>query len=74
MMKSSEWLDKKIGRFIGRVYMLALLFISNVFLAVGATLRYIFGKSALLLIIGTIGTILCIGILSAPVDINNIEQ
>ncbi len=73
-MKNSEWLDKKIGKFIGRVYMLALLFISNVFIAIGATLHYILGKSTFLLVVGTIGTVLCIGILSTPVDIDNIRE
>jgi len=72
-MKKDQWLDKKYGKFIGRVYMLALLFISNAFIAVGATLHYIFGKTILLLGIGVIGTIICIGILSTPIKIDNLE-
>lgn len=74
MMKNSEWLDKKVGKFIGRVYMLALLFICNALIAVGATLRYILGKSSFLLVVGSIGTIICIGILSKPVNLENLNK
>lgn len=73
MIKNSEWLDKKYGKFIGRVYILALLFVSNAMLAVGATLHYVFGKSIILMVIGLVITIFSIIILSKPVDISNIK-
>lgn len=69
-MKIQEFLDNKHGKFIGRVYMLAVLFIFNTAIAVGAALFYNFGKSPALLAIGVIGTVILIGILSTPTKID----
>lgn len=68
-MKNKQWLDEKIGKYIGRVYMLMLLFISNVLMVVGATIHYLYDKSIILLAIGLISTIICIGVLSKPVKL-----
>lgn len=69
-MKIQEFLDNKHGKFIGRVYMLAVLFIFNTAIALGAALFYNFGKSPSLLAIGFIGTVISIGILSTPTKID----
>lgn len=70
MMKISDWLDTKVGKLIRRVYMLALLFVSNAILVIGAAMYYLYQKSGIVLVIGVIGTIICIGILSAPTNLN----
>lgn len=72
-MKVQEFLDNKKGKFIGRVYMLILLLICNATIAIGASMYYNFGKSPVTFSIGIIGTIICIGILSTPTDISELE-
>lgn len=69
-MKIQEFLDTKHGKFIGRVYMLAVLFLFNTAIALGAALFYNFGKSPALLTVGVIGTIISISILSTPTKID----
>ena len=64
-----DFLDKKHGKFIGRVYMLVMLFIFNACIAIGASMYYTFGKTIMVMITGIIGTIVCIGILSTPTRI-----
>lgn len=63
MIKIGEWLDKKTGYFIGRVYMLVLLFISNALIVVGAAMHYIYGNSIILLSIGVISTIILFSVI-----------
>ena len=71
-MKLQEFLDNKHGRFIGRVYMLVMLLICNATIAIGASMYYNFGKSPIVLVLGVLGTIVSIGILSTPTDISKL--
>jgi len=68
-----EFLDKKHGKFIGRVYMLVMLFVFNACIAVGASMHYTFGKTIMVMFTGIVGTIVCIGVLSTPTKISNDE-
>lgn len=72
-MKNSirDFLDNKHGKFIGRVYMLVLLFIFNACITIGASMYYTFGKTIMVMIIGIIGTVICIGVLSTPAEIKD---
>lgn len=67
------FLDKKHGKFVGRVYMLVMLFVFNACIAVGASMYYTFGNTIMVMYTGIIGTIICIGVLSIPVNISNTE-
>lgn len=73
-MKIQKFLDTKHGKFIGRVYMLALLLLCNAFIAIGASMYYNYSKTPILLIIGVVGTIVLIGILSTPTDITELKK
>ncbi len=66
MMNEANKLDKKYFGIRGRVLMLALLFLFNAMVVTGASLHYTFGKTSVIMIIGAIGTIVSIGILSTP--------
>lgn len=50
----------------GRVIMLALLFVFNLLIVVGASLHYTYGQPKILMIVGVIGTFASIAILSTP--------
>lgn len=69
MMNIQERLDKKYGRFIGRVYMLFSLFACNALIAVGAAMHYLHSMTPSLMYFGIIGTIACIAILSTPTKV-----
>ena len=68
MKKIREFLDEKHGKFIGRVYILAVLFIGNLLMALGAALYFNFEFNAIMMVIGIIITVACIAVLSEPVD------
>lgn len=71
MMNLNKWLDTKKGNIIRRVYMLGLLFISNAILVIGAAMHYVHGKTIIVFVIGVIGTIVCVGILSEPINLED---
>lgn len=67
MMNIQSFLDTKHGSFIGRVYMLILLFLFNALIPVGAAMLYIYSLTGIVMYLGIIGTVICILILSTPV-------
>lgn len=69
MKNMNDFLDQKQGRFIGRVYMLILLFIANALIPIGAAMHYLYGKSSVVMIIGIISTVIFWVILSSPVKL-----
>ena len=68
MNKIRDFLDQKHGIFVGRVYMLAILFLGNFLMALGAALYFNFAYNPAMLVIGIIITAICIAILSTPVE------
>ena len=56
MMNMNEFLDQKHGKFIGRIYMLVVLFCANALIPIGAVMRFLYGGSSVLMIIGIIIT------------------
>lgn len=70
-MSIHDFLDKKHGKFIGRVYMLMLLFACNALIPIGAVLYYMQGMSPATLIVGIAGTVFCWGILSTPTKLSS---
>ena len=68
------FLDTKHGIFIGRVYMLLVLFIGNALMALGAALYFNYGHTMVMMAIGIIITIASIAILSTPVDLGNAQN
>lgn len=74
MSKSiQEILEKKYAGIRGRVLMLGLLFIFNAMIAIGASMHYTFGKTIVVMIIGLLGTMVSIGILSTPAKYQKTE-
>ena len=71
-MKIQKFLDTKHGKFIGRVYMLALLLLFNALIAIGASMYFNFDETPIVLVVGIVGTVASIGILSTPTDIKNL--
>lgn len=69
----SEFLDSKHGKFIGRVYMLVLLFICNAMIPIGAVMHYLHGMSSVVMLLGGAGTLICILILSTPTKLTAAE-
>lgn len=74
MINLSKWLDSKKGNLIMRVYILGLLFISNLILTIGAAMHYLYNKSIVVFTIGIISTIICVVILSTPTIIDDSIQ
>lgn len=72
-MKIQKFLDTKHGKFIGRVYMLALLLLFNALIAIGASMYFSFGETPIVLVVGVLGTVVSIGILSTPTDIKGLK-
>lgn len=78
MMNMNEFLDQKHGKFIGRIYMLVvlfcanalILFCANALIPIGAVMRFLYGGSSVLMIIGIIITVICWIILSTPVKLD----
>lgn len=66
MMNIQEFLDTKHGKWIGRVYMLVLLFICNAMVPIGAVMHYLHSMTPVVMYLGGIGTFICILILSTP--------
>ena len=64
-----KFLDSKHGKFIGRVYMLVLLFLCNALIPIGAVMYYLHSLTPVVLYLGVIGTVACIAILSTPTKI-----
>ena len=58
MMNMNEFLDQKHGKFIGRIYMLVVLFCANALIPIGAVMRFLYGGSSVLIIIGIIITVI----------------
>ena len=70
MMNMNEFLDQKHGKFIGRIYMLVVLFCANALIPIGAVMRFLYGGSSVLMIIGIIITVFCLIFLSTPVKLD----
>lgn len=70
MSNLKNFLDKKQGKFIGRVYLLIILFVCNAAVAYGAALYFTFFKTPFLMIFGIVGTVVIIAILSTPCQID----
>lgn len=71
MMNIQIFLDTKHGKWIGRVYMLILLFIFNAMIPIGAMMRYLHSMTGAVMYLGGIGTLICILILSTPVKLED---
>ena len=70
-MNMQKFLDSKHGKFIGRVYMLVLLFLFNAFIPIAAVMYYPHSMTPLLLYLGVAGTVACIAVLSTPTKIES---
>lgn len=70
MSNINKFLDTKQGKFIGRVYLLVILFICNTAIAAGATLLFNFEGSPIIMVLGIIGTVIIIAILSTPCHVD----
>ncbi len=71
MMNIQEFLDTKHGKWIGRVYMLVLLFICNAMVPIGAVMHYLHSMTPVVMYLGGIGTLVCILILSTPTKLED---
>lgn len=69
-MSIHDFLDKKHGKFIGRVYMLVALFLFNVLIPVGAIMYFTNGMTPLVLGLGVVGTLVCWAVLSTPTKLD----
>lgn len=69
-MSIHDFLDKKHGKFIGRVYLLVALFLFNMLIPVGAIMYFTSGQSPLVLGLGVVGTLICWGVLSTPTKLD----
>lgn len=70
-MTIQKFLDTKHGKFIGRVYMLILLFFSNALIPSGAAMYYLHSMTPVFMYMGIIGTAICMAILSTPTKIED---
>ena len=66
MMNIHDFLDKKHGFCIGRVWMLMVMFVFNAMIPIGAVMQFLYNMTGILLYLGLAGTAVCIGILSTP--------
>ena len=71
-----NFLDKKHGPFIGRVYMLVVLLLGNALMILGAALflNPDFGWNAAMMIVGLVITVATIAVLSTPADPNGADE
>lgn len=74
MINIDKFLDEKQGRFIGRVYLLVILFIGNVLIPVGAVIKYFYDGSSVILYAGLAISIVMIAVLSKPYNLNNYKE
>ena len=72
-MNIQKFLDTKHGKFIGRVYLLIILFIGNMLIPAGAVLHYLHNGSPVLMIVGFVITAVVIAILSTPFDLKTVD-
>ena len=70
----NNFLDKKHGFCIGRVWMLIALFIFNAFMPIGAAMKFLYDMTGILLYVGIVGTVICIGILSTPTKVEEDKE
>lgn len=73
-MNIQKFLDTKQGKFIGRVYILFILFLGNALVPIGAVSTFINGGSPFLLYTGIAVTLIAIGILSTPYDLDTFKE
>lgn len=73
-MNIQKFLDTKHGKFIGRVYLLVLLFIGNAFIPIGAVSYYLNNGSPLIMCLGIIITIASVAILSTPFNLKDYKE
>lgn len=69
-MNIQKFLDRKHGKWIGRVYMLMALFISNALIPIGAAMHYLYNMTPAVMYLGIIGTAICMFILSTPTKLD----
>ena len=73
MMKLQKFLDEKHGKFIGRVYFLAILLVGNALIPIGAVMRYLHNGSPVLMMVGIVITVVMIALLSTPCDLSQFK-
>lgn len=74
MMNIQNFLDTKQGKFIGRVYILIILFIGNALVPIGAVSTFVNGGSPIMLYAGIAITLVSIGVLSTPYDLDTFKE
>ena len=70
MMNIHDFLDKKHGFCIGRVWMLIAMFFFNAMIPIGAVMQFLYDMTGVLLYVGVVGTIACIAVLSTPTKLD----
>lgn len=73
-MNIQKFLDTKQGKFIGRVYILIILFIGNALIPIGAVNTFSNGGSPIWMYAGIVVTLIAIGVLSTPYNLEELEE
>ena len=70
MMNIHDFLDKKHGFCIGRVWMLIVMFFLNALIPIGAVMQFLYSMTGVLMYVGIVGTVICWAILSTPAKVD----
>ena len=66
----NDFLDKKHGFCIGRVWMLIVMFFFNALIPIGAVMQFLYSMTGVLMYVGIVGTVICWAILSTPAKVD----
>lgn len=71
MTSMQKFLDTRHGKWIGRVYMLIVLFVFNALIPIGAVMYYLRSMTPAVLYLGVLGTVVSMWILSTPTSLKD---